>query len=491
MKFSFYGFLVYSIAIFAINAQQAINNSIIASPKVSCGNNQITIIIETERPFGGNVYSQGFFNKDLCRVTGDGVGNSVNITIPINADCGMRRRRILNPRGIVLETTVMVMFHKLLLTKNDKSFHVECKYMENNVMITQQLDVSSLPTTDLKQDMSEDAQKALPKCSYEVLYDNENGQIVQFATIGQPIYHKWTCEDSKDNMIHCLTVHSCKVDDGRGNIQELLDTDGCPIDRVLLDELEYKTDLQAGKRSYVFKFADQATVYFSCQLRLEVKTTPQGVCERSSDHCSNYEAGSQRDATNLVQHDVYITNAIESDFPKPDTTDFDLDIAETTMSNSISDVIDLSNLSNWPNLDSFNLKDEAIRRAPSPLFLNKTIKRIYTRDSSTTPEEPIRQQSIDMDVTAGSVNVIEISASQVTSSKSEFEAIPRIVHNFMAEREKICIARNAIYIAIFIISFVLLVFITAFCYILLKLTKPEIEVKGKRRIEDSILAFDI
>lgn len=120
------------------------------------------------------------------------------------------------------------------------------------------------------------------KISFKVLYDSENGPVLQFATVGQPIYHKWSCEDSKDNMIYCLTVHTCKVDDGHGSVQELLDSNGCPIDRTLLDELDYKTDLMAGRRSYVFKFADQTTIYFSCQLRLEVKTTAQGVCEVKS-----------------------------------------------------------------------------------------------------------------------------------------------------------------------------------------------------------------
>jgi hypothetical protein len=37
-----------------------------------------------------------FLDKENCRVQGDSSGNTANITIPINADCGMRRRRIVS-----------------------------------------------------------------------------------------------------------------------------------------------------------------------------------------------------------------------------------------------------------------------------------------------------------------------------------------------------------------------------------------------------------
>lgn len=55
------------------------------------------VTLLASEPFDGNVYAKGFFGKDGCRVQGDGLGNVANITIPINADCGMRRRRTVSP----------------------------------------------------------------------------------------------------------------------------------------------------------------------------------------------------------------------------------------------------------------------------------------------------------------------------------------------------------------------------------------------------------
>uniref|UniRef100_A0A914YFI9 ZP domain-containing protein n=1 Tax=Panagrolaimus superbus TaxID=310955 RepID=A0A914YFI9_9BILA len=68
------------------------------------------------------------------------------------------------------------------------------------------------------------------------------------------------------------------VDDGQGLKQDLLDNDGCPVDTVLLDAIDYKGDLEAGKDSFVFKFADKPTVFFSCQLRVEPKDADTGLC---------------------------------------------------------------------------------------------------------------------------------------------------------------------------------------------------------------------
>uniref|UniRef100_A0AC34Q6Y8 ZP domain-containing protein n=1 Tax=Panagrolaimus sp. JU765 TaxID=591449 RepID=A0AC34Q6Y8_9BILA len=256
-----------------------LKNKLFGEPRAVCGIHEITVMMETELPFSGNVYAKGFFDREACRVKGDGIGNTVNITIPITSDCGMRKKRMVSPRGVSMETTVIIMFHRLFLTKADKAFHILCQYQEMNTIYTQKLDVSQLPTTDIPT-ANNDEQAVLPKCKYEVLEGGENGPPLTYGAIGQPVYHKWTCspQGSKRN-VHCLTVHSCVVDDGQGLKQYLLDEKGCPVDPLLLDEIDYKGDLEAGRDSYVFKFADKPTIFFSCQLRVEVKDPESGMCK--------------------------------------------------------------------------------------------------------------------------------------------------------------------------------------------------------------------
>ncbi len=119
-----------------------LQGQLLETPRVQCGESRIRVSLATNEPFGGNVYAKGFFAKDVCRVKGNGRGNTANITIPVAADCGMRRRRIVSPRGLVLEITVVVMFHPRFLTRNDRAYHIQCMYMEVAAeKVTQRLDV--------------------------------------------------------------------------------------------------------------------------------------------------------------------------------------------------------------------------------------------------------------------------------------------------------------------------------------------------------------
>lgn len=77
-----------------------------------------------------------------------------------------------------------------------------------------------------------------------------------------------------------MTVHTCFVADGEGQKILIIDSNGCALDRYLLGNLEYITDLMAGRESHVFKYADKPNVYFNCQVRLELKD-PTLQCQAS------------------------------------------------------------------------------------------------------------------------------------------------------------------------------------------------------------------
>lgn len=68
-------------------------------------------------------------------------------------------------------------------------------------------------------------QVPMPVCRYEVLNGSPTGAPVTFATVGQMVYHKWTCDSQTENQF-CMVVHSCKVDDGNGDQVELIDSQG-------------------------------------------------------------------------------------------------------------------------------------------------------------------------------------------------------------------------------------------------------------------------
>lgn len=144
---------------------------------------------------------------------------------------------------------------------------MQCFYMEADKTVSSQLEVSEITTQFQTQVVP------MPVCKYEVgvatvyrivltvpycilylvqiLEGGPQGQPVQFATIGQQVYHKWTC-DSETVDTFCAVVHSCTVDDGNGDTVQILNEEGCALDKFLLNNLEYPTDLSAGQEVAVW-----------------------------------------------------------------------------------------------------------------------------------------------------------------------------------------------------------------------------------------------
>uniref|UniRef100_A0A915ATF9 ZP domain-containing protein n=1 Tax=Parascaris univalens TaxID=6257 RepID=A0A915ATF9_PARUN len=112
----------------------------------------------------------------------------------------------------------------------------------------------------------------------QILDGGPSGQPIQFATIGQQVYHKWTC-DSETVDTFCAVVHSCFVDDGNGDKVEILNSDGCALDKYLLNNLEYPTDLMAGQEAHVYKYADRSQLFYQCQISITIKE-PNSECAR-------------------------------------------------------------------------------------------------------------------------------------------------------------------------------------------------------------------
>ncbi|KAK6757500.1 hypothetical protein RB195_015366 [Necator americanus] len=169
--------------------------------------------------------------------------------------------------------------------------------------------------TELPQSTGLMDDRKAPLCRYEVLTKDQNGSPVMFATIGDIVYHKWSC-DSDDSVQYCMTVHSCTADDGQGIGQQLIDENGCSLDNFLLKNLDYGDDLVAGQVAHVFKFADKPTIFFACMIRLEIKDDASSPCKHSFDHCKSPSHRSMP-----VQTPNRVDKVESNDFPKPEQVD--------------------------------------------------------------------------------------------------------------------------------------------------------------------------
>ncbi|CAG9539277.1 unnamed protein product [Cercopithifilaria johnstoni] len=247
-----------------------VDNGVEGEPEIECGPTSITINFNTRNAFEGHVYVKGLYDQEGCH-NDEGGRQVAGISLPFDS-CNVARTRSLNPRGIFVTTTVVISFHPLFVTKIDRAYRVQCFYMEADKTVSTQIEVSEITTAFQTQIVP------MPVCRYEILDGGPTGQPIQFATIGQPVYHKWTC-DSETVDTFCAVVHSCFVDDGNGDTVEILNADGCALDKYLLNNLEYPTDLMAGQEAHVYKYADRSQLFYQCQISITIKE-PNSECAR-------------------------------------------------------------------------------------------------------------------------------------------------------------------------------------------------------------------
>uniref|UniRef100_A0A0N4ZPR7 ZP domain-containing protein n=1 Tax=Parastrongyloides trichosuri TaxID=131310 RepID=A0A0N4ZPR7_PARTI len=250
------------------NANLVIENDVFSSPEVHCNVDSINVLFKTQKPFTGRVYVDGeSYDKSCIKnfaelEAGNGLDTleGFEFRIPFGA-CNMRRQRTLSPRGVAFSFSVIVSFHPLFITSNDKAFKVKCFFMEAVKAVDAGIEVNKL-TTQLVENTFR-----LPQCSYSLRHSID-GAPLDFANVGQPVTHVWQC-DQIAGYVYGMLIHSCFVDDGNGNKFELVDNKGCAVDHYLLSDLQYDpVTFTAYSNTHVFKYADRVQLFFTCTVQL-------------------------------------------------------------------------------------------------------------------------------------------------------------------------------------------------------------------------------
>ncbi|VDM36748.1 unnamed protein product [Toxocara canis] len=160
------------------------------------------------------------------------------------------------------------------LFQTDKAFNVKCFYAQaRSATLERFVNVSNLAASDISVHDT-----TVAECRYEIRLDGPNGEMAQFAEVGQNLFHEWSCSGPDDLRI---LVKDCRVADDTGEQFLILDDRGCAIDPVILGDLEYEQNARkAHVYSNAFKFADTNHISFQCTVQL--CSTIQG-----DQHCTS------------------------------------------------------------------------------------------------------------------------------------------------------------------------------------------------------------
>ncbi|KAL3123440.1 hypothetical protein niasHT_004612 [Heterodera trifolii] len=259
------------VAILSYDISAVLDNFIIGTPKVICGESEVALDIITAKPFIGNIFVKGRAKDTTCRqsFSDPALSNGTNTYVLSLGKCGMQRLRSANPRGVNFAVTVVVSFHPAgFITKTDRAFHLNCFYTEPDEIVTSSFEVSQLPTQELSDQMQ------MPTCHYSVHSESIDGAQLTWANVGDVVFHVWECRGPEMGIL----IKKCFVTDGDGEDHAVVDEDGCSLDHSLISEVTYEKEgiMRAHAKSQVFKYADSNQLFFTCQIRM---------CQRQMEMC--------------------------------------------------------------------------------------------------------------------------------------------------------------------------------------------------------------
>ncbi|CAI2343438.1 unnamed protein product [Caenorhabditis sp. 36 PRJEB53466] len=236
-------------------------NEIVDTPIVICESDRIIIKIKTSISNPSHIYVDGRENDLEC------VSRNQNKIEVAHDKCGMVNEKTDQPSGSIRRLCIFVQLHPLFVTEADRSYCAQCIYMDSHVMknIESTLDISEAPPLQLSPQF--DA-PVMPKCNYSIRKQGKDGPPVQYASIGDSVFHVWSCDGEHNGIL----VQNCHVEDGQGNKILIIDQNGCGIDHYVMDTPVYNGQQSvAFQETHVFKFAQRTVTRFICQIRICMK----------------------------------------------------------------------------------------------------------------------------------------------------------------------------------------------------------------------------
>merc|ERR1719333_814777 len=253
------------------------SHDIVLDVGVLCNSEDITLTLTvTTDFFNGMIYPKGLSKNSTCMTEYIQQEGVIKYTLPLRS-CNTMSTDVLD--GVEYFNTVVVQPHRKLVTNQGRGYHVRCRYQTEEKLLQNDFNVSALGTTPLT------ATAAMPSSSMRIFYgEPAEGLVAENVKIGDPLALVVSIDDQD---IYGMHVTSCSVRDGLGwSDQELINTEGCPVDDEIMGEFEYSASkTTALVRFQAHKFPYTSSVYYQCNVKLCIKHA--GGCDTVPPICEN------------------------------------------------------------------------------------------------------------------------------------------------------------------------------------------------------------
>jgi len=252
-------------------------NDVVVDVGVLCNSEDITLTLTvTTDTFNGMIYPKGLSKNSTCMTEYIQQEGLVRYTLPLRS-CNTMSTDVID--GVEYFNTVVVQPHRKLVTNQGRGYHVRCRYQTQEKLLQNDFNVSALGTTPLT------ATAAMPSSSMRIFYgEPSEGLVAENVKIGDPLALVVSIDDQD---IYGMHVTSCSVRDGLGwSDQDLINTEGCPVDDEIMGEFEYSASkTTALVRFQAHKFPYTSSVYYQCNVKLCIKHA--GGCDQVPPICEN------------------------------------------------------------------------------------------------------------------------------------------------------------------------------------------------------------
>uniref|UniRef100_A0A1I7VRV3 ZP domain-containing protein n=1 Tax=Loa loa TaxID=7209 RepID=A0A1I7VRV3_LOALO len=171
-----------------------------STPEKECFPERLRLRFEPEEPFHGHIYVKGYFTHENCHLdfTRNPTVSPFDFNVLYKSPCVQKCETQEEPPNIFFHVNVIVQHHHLFLTQADSEYSVNCFYKREIESSAQEMKVNGLATKKLEN-------RIVTKCTYEVLMNSTDGEPVKYASVGDRLIHKWSCESGDGSELKLLS----------------------------------------------------------------------------------------------------------------------------------------------------------------------------------------------------------------------------------------------------------------------------------------------